>query len=131
MQKPDRYRETITQFNLQRKKLGMSCATLARRSGVSVPTVNRILSGEQSSAHFDHVLAIADALGLNLQTHVAITPQDMKKIRAAEKAEQLVRLVQGTSAMEAQAVDNETLRSMIEQTTYELLAGSPRNLWAD
>ncbi len=31
--------------------------------------------------------------------------------------------------LEAQAVDAETLRGMIDQTTSELLAGSNRKLW--
>ena len=46
-----------------------------------------------------------------------------------KKARQLIGLVQGTSALEAQAVDAQELEDLTEQTTNVLLAGSPRRLW--
>jgi hypothetical protein len=39
-------------------------------------------------------------------------------------------MVQGTSGLEAQAVDREALEQMIRRTTHELLAGPKRRLWA-
>jgi len=38
-------------------------------------------------------------------------------------------MVQGTSALESQAVDSETYRQMVRQTMHELMAGSRRRLW--
>jgi transcriptional regulator with XRE-family HTH domain len=131
MHAPDRRKGTITQLNLQRKRLGMSYAALAKQSGVSVPTVTRILSGAPSSAHFDHVLAIAAALGLGIETRIETPARDLRARRARHKAARLVNLVQGTSALEAQAVDDDALRDMVERTVHELLAGPARNLWAD
>lgn len=127
----DRYNETITQMNIQRNKLGISYPVLARMSGMSTPTVTRILSGKQSSAHFDHMLALADALGMDLQARVITHASTLLQERAREKARQIVQLVQGTSSLEAQSVDEETLQGMIQKTVHELLAGSPRNLWAE
>jgi len=76
-------------------------------------------------------VAIAGALGVELKLHEIKTAQEFRKARAAEKATKLVNLVQGTMGLEAQAVNQQTLNDMIEQTTSELLAGPPKRLWDD
>lgn len=43
----------------------------------------------------------------------------------------VARLVQGTNALEAQAVDDAEYRRLVERTYHELLARSRRRLWAD
>ena len=43
----------------------------------------------------------------------------------------ILAIVQGSSALEAQAVSRRTLRELREKTINELLAGSDRKLWAD
>jgi hypothetical protein len=50
---------------------------------------------------------------------------------AARKAEALVNLVQGTSALEAQGLGPDALREMKDRTVHELLAGSRRMLWRE
>ncbi len=40
-------------------------------------------------------------------------------------------MVQGTSALESQAVDAATYQRLIEKSVHELLAGSPRRLWSN
>ena len=49
--------------------------------------------------------------------------------QAETKAEVIVRMVQGTSALESQAVDSDTCRQMVSQTVHELMAGPRRRLW--
>jgi hypothetical protein len=49
--------------------------------------------------------------------------------QARTKAEAIVRMVQGTSALESQAVDSDTYRQMVSQTVHELMAGPRRKLW--
>ncbi len=119
----------IEQLNVQKKDLGMTNAVLAGRSGVSEPTVVRILSGKHSSAHFDHVLAIADVLGvdLNLQRR---DPEVMKRKQAMRKASDIMRLVRGNSALEATETSGEAYKRMLNKTVNELMAGSSRTLWA-
>ena len=57
--------------------------------------------------------------------HGALTVEQARK-----KAEQVARLVQGTSALESQAVDAKTYKRLVEKTYHELLAGSRRRLWS-
>src|SRR5581483_6754387 len=96
----------ITRLEERRRKLGMSMAALAKRSGVSLPTVTRILSGHHSTAHFESIVAISDALGIAVEPKEEKSPHDFLKEVALEKAQRLVKLVQGTSGLEGQAVDS-------------------------
>ena len=121
----------LTALDQRRRDLGLSYDLLSKRCGVSRPTVQRILSGRQAAASFSNVLAIADALGLALRFDSQVAPHKLKREQAERKAKKLVALVQGTSGLEGQAVDRETVESMVEQTTHELLAGSKRRLWSE
>lgn len=120
----------INQLKLQKKYLGVSCAVIAQKSGVSEPTVNRILSGKHPSAHFSHVLAIAEVLGVDLGAR-AKDPEVMKREQAIKKAKQIMKLVRGNSALEATATSQDTYKRMINKTVNELMAGSTRALWAE
>lgn len=121
---------SVERLARRRQALGMSFATLARRSGVSEPTVKRILGGQLGEASFANVAAVAQALG----TTLALEETDADELcrrQARHKAEQVARLVQGTSALESQAVDAQTYHRLIEKSYHELLAGSKRRLWSD
>ena len=114
----------------RRRELGMSLLTLSRRSGVPVPTLYRILHDGLEHASFSNVRAVANALGVDLE----FTPSDVDDFleqQAKSKAERLVRIVQGTSGLEEQAVDAAAVRKMTKRTVRELLVGSKRRLWSD
>jgi transcriptional regulator with XRE-family HTH domain len=118
-------------LNQRRQELGLTVGTLAKRSGVSHPTVQRILSGTNPTASFCNVMAIAHALGLSLILDAQTDVGRMKHEQAARKARKLVSLVQGSMGLEGQAVDQKTLDVMIERTTHEMLNGPKRRLWSD
>jgi transcriptional regulator with XRE-family HTH domain len=118
-------------LNRRRQELGLTVGTLAERSGVSRPTVQRILSGTNPTASFSNVMAIAHALGLGLRLEAWTDVGRMKQEQAARKARKLVSLVQGTMGLEGQAVDQKTLDAMIERTTDEMLNGPKRRLWSN
>ena len=56
--------------------------------------------------------------------------EELRQQQAERKADELVQMVQSTSALEAQAVDQAQLDEMRRQTARELLRGSNRRLWA-
>ena len=118
-------------INNIRRRLGMSYQQLARRSGVSQPTVQRILSGKHPQASFANISAIATALGLEIFVEPDVDAATLRRRQAEEKAKRLVALVQGTSGLEAQAVEAKVIQEMIEQTAVELLRGSNRRLWGE
>lgn len=121
----------IRQLETRRRLLRLSYAALARRSGVSMPTIVRVLSGTHLQASFANVVAIAEALGMTVDVRSHIPVGEFLERQANEKAKRLVQMVQGTSGLEAQAVDDDALRQMTRQTVHELLAGSRRRLWSE
>jgi transcriptional regulator with XRE-family HTH domain len=121
----------IRELEFRRTQLRMSRAAVAKRSGVSIATVVRILTGKERNPRISNIAAIAAALGLDFKITLNSeqSPHDFRKSQAETKAKKLVRMVQGNMALEAQAVDQAAVSAMVEQTVCELLAGSPRRLW--
>jgi transcriptional regulator with XRE-family HTH domain len=118
-------------LEIRRQELGLSQAALAERSGVSLPTVHRILSGHGTSASVENILAIAQELGMDVEAVPRMGVQEILEQQARKKAERLVRMVQGTSALEGQGLPGRQIAQMIKKTIQELLAGSRRRLWAE
>jgi transcriptional regulator with XRE-family HTH domain len=117
-------------LNERRERLGLSCAALATKTGLSLRTVQRILGGKESDPGFATIASLADALGVKLR----FDEEDIEAIRqrqAERKAKQLVALVQGNSAMESQGLPRAAIRDLRKRTVHELLAGSSRKLWAE
>lgn len=118
-------------LDTRRKRLGMSRVVVARRSGVPLTTVQRILSGRESRPSLPSVLSIAEVLGASWDVDVNKGVEEIRERQARQKAERLVGMVQATSGLEGQAVDKDTLRQMVDRTVHELLAGSRLRLWGD
>jgi transcriptional regulator with XRE-family HTH domain len=114
----------------RRKALGISRQLLAQRSGVSLPTVTRILCASVENSTFANLKSVARALGMDFEIKEIANPQEFAEQQARSKAKKIASLVQGTSALESQAVDDETYNQIISQTTHELMAGSRRRLWS-
>lgn len=125
------------QLDSRRVRLGMSKADLARLAGVSLPTVQRLLSGREGRARADVLGAIADALGVEVRlsgsphVHESTDASAFRDARARKKAARLAKLVQGTMALEAEAVDHRVLEQLAAQNVHALLAGPGRRLWGD
>lgn len=114
----------------RREALGMSYSALAARSGVSEPTVKRILGGQLAQASFANVVAISEALGTSFGIEET-DPEELCRRQARQKAQQIARLVQGTSALESQAVDRAAYDRLVERSFHQLMAGSRRRLWSE
>ena len=113
----------------RRTDLGMPIDVLAKRSGVSEPTVKRILRNGYETVSFAKVMSVANALGIDLRMGSREDTYTMRRNQALMKAQSLVNLVQGTSALEAQAVDSVTIKQMVEETMHKLLS-TKKKLWA-
>jgi hypothetical protein len=127
-------------LDLRRRELGMSYRVLAELSGASLPAVQRLLSARVQDPSFPVVMAVVKALGGGTPRilpdgsctfEFPVSAQKIREQRATEKARKLVSLVQGTSALEAQAVRKSDYVQMIDRTRHDLLAGSSQRLWSD
>lgn len=129
--------ELSEHLDQRRSRLGISKTLLAKRAGLSLATVNRLLSAEGMRPGIDSVSALAEALGLEVvlgaRHHVRAVENVVafRERRARVKARRLVGIVQASMALEADGVSTGVLREMEEKTVHELLAGPGRRLWSD
>jgi transcriptional regulator with XRE-family HTH domain len=114
----------------RRRHLGMTYDQLAARSGISSATAKRIITGEIAAASLGHVVALASAMGLSLVPKDEASAEAMKERAARDQAIRLVKMVQGTSALESQAVSDEEADRLARQSFHRLMAGPPRRIWA-
>ena len=114
----------------RRKKLGMPTRTLVRMSGVPVATVNRILTNP-ARVRFEYVAAVARVLGVDMEAGKTVPLQRILKDRAHIKATYVAKLIQGTQALEASALDQPGYERLIAVSIAALLAGKKRKLWDD
>lgn len=119
-----------TLLDQRRIALGISRSELARQAGLGLRTVQRVLSGEDASPAFATIVAIASVLGATLRVD-GEDPNSLRLRQAQRKSDQLAAMLQGTSGLEAQAVDDESLQAIKQQMVRSLLAGSSRKLWDD
>lgn len=118
------------QLEKRRIALGMSCAMVASRSGLSLRTVQRVLAGDENP-EVATIQKIAAALDASVSVKIeGPSPAETRRKQAQRKADLLVSLTQGTSALEAQAVSKTILAEMRRRAVAKLLHGSSRRLWA-
>jgi transcriptional regulator with XRE-family HTH domain len=119
----------LIDLDQRRRNLGLSCAALAQRAGISLRTVQRVLAGKETDPGLSTIMSLVDALGMSLSVSTTEDSNQMRYRQATHKAERLVSLVQGTSGLEAQGLPSEAIADLRERTVRDLLAGSSRKLW--
>ena len=118
------------ELNTRRKALKMPLEALVKRSGVPRAAVVRILRGNVDMVRFGQFQKVAGVLGIPIGAP-AFDPEELRSIEARKKARLLRRLTQGTMGLEAQALPEDVLSELEEQTVAKLLAGTGRKLWSD
>ena len=120
--------ELIKQIIIRKQELGITVENLAKLSNVGVRTINRLLKNED--VKLSTIESVTNVLGLDFAGNEQITLDVLKKQRAKEKAIFLASIVQGTSALEMQGLDDDSLKSIISSYEQEFLYGSYQNtLW--
>jgi len=120
--------ELINQIIARKKELNITVENLAKLSGVGVRTINRLLKNED--VKLSTIESVTNFLGLDFAGNEQMSLQKLKKQRAHEKALFLASIVQGTSALEMQGLDDENLNKIIASYEKEFLSGSYQDrLW--
>jgi len=120
--------ELIHRIIARKEELGITIENLARLSGVGVRTINRLLKNEDIK--LSTVERVTNVLGLDFAGRAYIPLQELRKQRAKAKAIFLASLVQGTSTLENQGLDEENLHTIITMYEKELLHGRYQDtLW--
>ena len=120
--------QLINKIEIRKKELGISIENLAILSHSGVRTVNRLFAGED--VKLSTVEKITNILGLDFAGNETVALRELEKKRANQKALFMASLVQGTSALEMQGLEKNTLDKMIRRFEKEFLTGIYRKqLW--
>ena len=120
--------ELIEQIVARKEHLNITIENLAKLSGVGIRTVNRLLKNED--VKLSTVEAVTNVLGLDFAGNEQISLKELQKRRAKEKALYLASIVQGTSALEMQGLDEDNINNIISMYEKEFLEGEYKDtLW--
>ena len=120
--------ELIEQIIARKEQLGITIENLAKLSGVGVRTINRLLKNED--VKLSTIEAVTNLLGLDFAGNEQISLKDLEKQRAKEKALYLASIVQGTSALEMQGLEDDGIKKIVSMYENEFLHGNYKDtLW--
>jgi hypothetical protein len=116
-------------LNNQRRALKMPLHVLAKRAKLSRATVCRILQQKKTSASLESVMAIASVLGAEVEVRLE-APEKVVEQKVQERAKKIVRMVQGTMALESQGItDPDHIDQLVETAAREIRAKPRKQLW--
>lgn len=120
--------DLINQIIARKEQLNITIDNLATLSGVSIRTINRLLKNED--VKLSTIERVTNFLGLDFAGNEQVSLTVLKKNRAHEKALFLASIVQGTSALEMQGLEDDSLKTIIDSYEKEFLSGSYQDtLW--
>ena len=111
-------------------ELDISERQLAEKAGISRTAVRQVLR-DPSRSSVASLWAVAKQLGLELAIPEVMSSYEVKRRAALDKARRMVAMVQGSSALEMQAVEQKRKEDMVQQTADELMGGPARFLWTE
>lgn len=126
----------LAALDARRVALGMTIDVVARLSGVSPSTVERVLSGRYRAASFDAVERIAAALGAQIRIEPLADVAAMRQAQAERKAQQIIagglpNAAEITESRLSSPLHADLQEALVQRTIHQLLAGSNRKLWAE
>ncbi|MCK9337710.1 MAG: helix-turn-helix transcriptional regulator [Arcobacteraceae bacterium] len=120
--------ELINKIKHRKQELNITIENLALLSGIGIRTLNRFFAGDD--VKLSTVEKITSLLGLDFAGNEIISLDKLKEQRAREKAIFMASLVQSTSALEKQGLEQSSLDKIIHKFEQEFLNGQYKNkLW--
>ena len=120
--------DLIQKIIKRKKELNITVENLAKLSGLGVRTINRLLKNEDIK--LSTIEKVTNLLGLDFAGNEQISLEELQKQRAHQKALYLASLVQETSALEMQGLDEKNLQNIISMYEDAFLNGEyKKTLW--
>ncbi len=120
--------ELIQKIENRKKQININIENLAKLSNLGVRTVNRFFAGDD--VKLSTIERITNLLGLDFAGNEVVPLKELEKQRAKEKALFMASLVQSTSALEVQGLEQDSLNKIIDKFEKEFLKGQYKNrLW--
>ena len=120
--------ELINNINNRKEQLNITLENLAKLSGIGIRTLNRFFAGDD--VKLSTIEKITNLLGLDFAGNESISFKQLQRQRAKEKALFMASLVQSTSALEMQGLEENNLNNIIHKFENQFLYGEYKNkLW--
>ncbi|HIC12810.1 MAG TPA: helix-turn-helix domain-containing protein [Sulfurimonas sp.] len=120
--------DLIKQIIARKEQLHITVDNLAKLSGVGVRTINRLLKNED--VKLSTIESVTNFLGLDFAGNEQVSLRELAKNRAHEKAIFLASIVQGTSALEMQGLEDDSLNKIIASYEKKFLSANYQDtLW--
>jgi transcriptional regulator with XRE-family HTH domain len=121
--------QLLQRVKKRKKQVGITLDNISTLSNLGNRTVSRFFKGDD--VKLSTVEKITNLLGLDFAGNEIVNIDTLKEQRAKEKALYIVSLVQDTSALEMQGLEDNSLNSLIDETKEQFLNGDYKNtLWA-
>jgi len=120
--------ELIIKLEVRKNQLNITLENIAKLSGLGLRTVNRFFAGE--NVKLNTLEKLTNLLGLDFSGNEELNLSELQEQRAIIKAEFMASLVQTTSALEEQGLDEENLNRLINNFKKQFLDGDYQDrLW--
>jgi len=114
----------------RKKQLGLTIDNISKLSNLGNRTVTRFFAG--ADVKLSTLEKISNILGIDFAGNEIVDIQTLKENRAKQKALQIVSLVQDTSSLEMQGLEDEQIKLLINETKEEFLTGQySKYLWTN
>jgi transcriptional regulator with XRE-family HTH domain len=121
--------QLLQRVKKRKKQVGITLDNISTLSNLGNRTVSRFFKGDD--VKLSTVEKITNLLGLDFAGNEIVNIDTLKEQRAKEKALYIVSLVQDTSALEMQGLEDNNLKFLIDETKEQFLNGDYKNtLWA-
>lgn len=119
----------LEKIKKRKEQIGLSIDNISKLSHLGNRTITRFLSGED--VKLSTVEKVTNVLGLDFAGNEIVDIDTLREKRAKEKALYIVSLVQDTSALEMQGLENDELNILLQETKEQFLTGVyQESLWA-
>ena len=120
--------QLLQKVKQRRDDIGITLDNISQLSNLGYRTISRFFSGDD--VKLSTVEKITNLLGLDFAGNETIDIETLKNNRATKKALYVVSLVQDTSALEMQGLENDNLNILISETKEQFLTGEyQKKLW--
>jgi transcriptional regulator with XRE-family HTH domain len=121
-------KQLLEKIKLRKIELDMTLNNIAKLSKLGNRTVTRFFNGQD--VKLSTLEKITHLMGLDFAGNIILDISILKENRAIEKALYIVSLVQNTSSLENQGLDNSEIEKLIDDTKNQFLTGKyQKNLW--
>ncbi|CAB5505714.1 hypothetical protein [uncultured Gammaproteobacteria bacterium] len=119
--------DLLKRVQKRKRQIGLTIDNIAKLSNLGNRTITRFLAGED--VKMSTVESVTHLLGLDFAGNETLSINELEQNRAKEKAIYMVSLVQDTSSLEQQGLDNKQLNLLIEQAKDSFLHQHQKSLW--